>query len=139
MKTVGNGCTFALSTDGTVGNIQSMDMPTWSGEDVDVSDLDSSEFMEFLYGGLADGGEASLEVFIDPAGASLPTVGLVQTATIVITDGTTTRTITGSGYVREFGMGNATPGEAIVGPLVFKFDGVGTPPSIGAPEPLPIE
>jgi hypothetical protein len=93
-----------------------------------VTDLDATSWLQFLYSGLADGGTLTADIFTDPT-AGLPTLGLVQVATIVMTDGTNTRTITGSGFVMEIGQGTATPGEAIVGTMAFRFDGIGTPPS----------
>ena len=128
-KIVGNGTTFTLVTDGIVTSIGSMDMPNWAGEDVDVTDLDAVDFLQYLYSGLADGGEVSMEIFTDPALAD-PTIGLVQVGTIVLSDGTATKTLSGSGYVRENSLGTASPGEAVSGTLVFKFDGIGTVPNV---------
>jgi hypothetical protein len=128
-KMIGNGTTVALSVDGSVAGVQSCEMPNFAGDDVEVTDLDSSQWREFIGNGLSDTGEVAVEIFQDATGSG-PSQGIVQTITIVNTDGTATRTLTGSGYVREWSMGNASPGEAIVGSMVFKFDGIGTPPGI---------
>ena len=134
-KMIGNGTTLVLATDGTVAQVQSLEMPTWAGDDVDVTDLDSTDFMEFIYSQLADGGEFTAEIFMDavPQNVSgIGSFGVPQLATITNTDGTLARSIVGSGYVRELNLGNATPGEAILGTLVFKYDGIGTQPSVAA-------
>jgi hypothetical protein len=127
-KMIGNGAT--LSFGSAIAGIQSMDGPEWSGEDVDVSDLGSSSFMEFLYSGLADGGEVSADIFMDPTVTPPAPDGVVQSITITQTDGTSTRTIAGSGYCRSVNYGGASVGEAIVGNIVLKFDGIGTAPNI---------
>jgi hypothetical protein len=131
-KMIGNGTTVALSLDGTVSGVQSMEMPNFAGDDVEITDLDSAAFREFIGNGLSDTGEVSIDTFQDPQ-AGHPSQGIVQTITITNTDGTNTRQLTGTGYIREFSMGNASPGEAIVGTMIFKFDGVGTPPAISYP------
>ena len=126
---IGNGTTVTLSVDGAIAYVQSLEMPTWAAEAVDFTNLDNVDFMCFKYSGLADGGEFVAEVYMDPE-TVLPTMGTVQVATIVNTDGTSTRTIAGSGFITELNLGNAAPGEAILGTITFKFDGDGTVPSI---------
>lgn len=131
MKMIGNGTTITLATDGVVAGVQSCEMPNFTGDDVEVTDLDSVDFREYLFGGIADTGEVTLEVFQESSNALALTQGLIQDVTIVNRDATgATRTLTGSGYIRDMSLGNAAVAEAVVGTVVIKFDGIGTVPGL---------
>lgn len=126
---IGNGTTLSLDVDGVIAYVRSLDMPNWEAEAVDFTSLDNVDWMCFKTGGLADPGDFVAEFFADPETA-LPQMHITQLATIVNTNGTSTRTISGSGFITGISLGNSTPGEPIMGTITFKYDAEGTPPTV---------
>ena len=133
---VGLGVTASLSSDGTVGLIQSLQMPEWATEPIDFTNLDDTEWQWLQTSMVASPGTATFTSFFDPTGGE-PTRDIVQTLTISIpifdpstgNMGGTPATLIGSGWVSTIEWPNAAVNDAMMLTMTFQFDGGTTKPN----------
>jgi len=130
----GQGAVLKLSGS-TIAMIRSMTLPEWALEKIDASTLDSTGFMKYVPGDLADPGELVAELVFDPAD-DIPVLGgcgemlLLEWPINPCRDGTphnTPATLSGSAFVSNINYGNLALNELNTLTITFTFNGEVTP------------
>lgn len=135
----GQGGTLVLSITGAVGRIRSMQLPEWAMEKIDMSALDSVDWICYTPGDIADPGELTVEAIFDSE-IDVPGLGTIEDATVqfpVQTEGGTAATFVGSGFLTGVTLPNMAMNELMVLNLTFAYDGNGTVPAFTAEVPAP--
>lgn len=108
MADTGNGATLTFATTGSIGVIQSMTLPEFALDALDVSSLASTDWMEMIPTDLADPGEIVATVLFDGSvSLSLDTMGDQELATVtfpLVTTGNTAATLAATGFVKAYGL-----------------------------------
>lgn len=133
-KVTGHGATITFSTSGLTYAFENIQLPTFELEDLEITDLETSDFKEYIAGDLDEPGEGSAVFFFDPT-ISLPGSGVSETITVTFnlpSGGTTAATFAGSGYIKTRDLGNLATGEIHKGTLNWKYDNQGSAPSFTA-------
>ena len=127
MADTGSGATLTLATTGSVGRIRSMTLPEITTEKIDTTALDSTDFMTYVSGDVADPGEITAEIVFDATGDDLPSLGVAETVTVTFpihTSGNTTNaTLAGTGFITSFKMPDMAINELQVASITIAFDG----------------
>lgn len=131
----GAGATITFSSTTFAAKIRSIQLPTWTVDDLEKSTLDTTAYKEFVPSDLVDPGEVSVTCLF-PTSLTLPTVAATVTETCTITfplrkvasttttsNETTAANIAGSGYFKSFQFPNLQLGNLQEATFVFKFDG----------------
>ena len=88
MSDTGNGATLTLATTGSVGDVQSMTLPTWVREKVEDSHLGTTNFKTYIPGDLSDPGELTATVVFGST-VAVPSFSAAETVTVTFPIGTT--------------------------------------------------
>lgn len=128
----GQGATLTLSVTGAVGRIRTMQLPTWAMEKIDMTALDSVDWMCSTPGDITDPGELTAEVIFDSE-IAVPAPGTIEDATvdfpIQIDTNVSAATLVGSGFLTETQLPNMATNELMVMNITFAYDGNGTVPA----------
>jgi hypothetical protein len=106
MADTGTGATLTLAETGSIGVIQSMTLPEFALEALDVSSLASTVWMEMIPSDLADPGEIVATVLFDGATAvDLTSMGEQELITVTfpkVDPTNTAATLTATGFVKGY-------------------------------------
>lgn len=131
----GHGATLLLSVSGAIGRIRTMQLPTWAMESIDMTALDSVDWMCSTPADVADPGELTAEVIFDTE-VEIPGLGTIEDATvsfpIMTSTNTGAATFTGSGFLSQNQLPNIESNALMTLNITFKYDGNGTVPTFTA-------
>jgi predicted TIM-barrel fold metal-dependent hydrolase len=111
------GLGATLTRSGFSYDIKSLGGPSVTYEDIDITDLSTTGFKEYMQTILADIGEITVTIFhtgVQPSNYAA--------ATTRITD-RNAKYVEGSFYIKNFEIGDRTPGEAVEATITMKCTG----------------
>ena len=127
---VGTATTIAFATSSFSAEVKSINGGDITREDVDVTHLGSTGYMEFQPADLVDGGSIEMEIHFDPDDQP-PILGVAETITITFplpSGMSTPATFVFTGYVNAWSW-EAPLEEVMTAELTVKVDGKGTAPA----------
>ena len=121
---VGTATTIAFATSSFTAEVKSINGSDISREDVDVTHMGSTSYMEFQPAELADGGSIEMEIHFDPD-SQPPILGAAETITITFpipSGGASGATFIFTGYVNSWSW-EAPLEEVMTAEITIKVDG----------------
>lgn len=128
MADVGTATTIVFGTSAFTAAVVSLNGSDITREDVDVTNMASTSYMEFQPAELADGGTIEMEIHFDPD-AQPPILGAAETITITFpipAGGISGATFIFTGYVNSWSW-EAPLEEVMTAEITIKVDGKTSP------------
>lgn len=124
MPDVGTATTITFGTSSFTAQVMSLNGSDITREDIDVTHMGSTNYMEFQPGNLADGGTIEMEIHFDPD-SQPPILGAAETITITFplpSGGIGAATLVFTGYVNSWSW-EAPLEEVMTAEITIKVDG----------------
>jgi hypothetical protein len=130
MADVGTGTTIAFGTSGFTAEVMSVAGNDITREDIEVTNMASTNYREFIPSKLVDAGSIEMEISFDP-NSQPPIAGAAEVITITFplpAGGATPATLVFSGYVNSWSW-TSTMEEKMEGTITIKIDGNSSEPA----------